>query len=173
VPLSKQAVALFRQLRGISGKGKYAFPSLRDPRRFMSNNTITAALRRMGYTGEEMTGHGFRAMASTCLNELGWHPDVIERQLAHSERNKVRAAYNRAERLADRRKMMQAWADYLDGLRSSKRESSANEEAGQCADSSTTSDDRTQDQSNSQRPKAKSNATPSQLQLFSGRQDAT
>src|ERR1039457_7349903 len=71
----------------------------------------------MGYVGDEMTGHGFRAMASTCLNEQGFPPDVIELQLAHAERNEVRAAYNRASRMADRREMMQAWADYLDGLR--------------------------------------------------------
>jgi Phage integrase family/PEP-CTERM motif len=91
----------------------------------MSCNTVTAALRRMGYSGYEMTGHGFRAMASTCLNEIGWQPDVIERQLAHAQRNKVRAAYHRAERLADRREMMHAWADYLDELRKGKREGPA------------------------------------------------
>jgi hypothetical protein len=84
-------------------------------------NTVNAALRRLGNARDEMTAHGFRAMACTCLNELGWHPDVIELQLAHAERNKVRAAYNRAERLADRRKMMQAWGDYLDGLRAGQR----------------------------------------------------
>lgn len=84
----------------------------------MSNNTINAALRRLGYSREEMTGHGFRALASTRLNEQGWHPDLIELQLAHAERNKVRAAYNRAQRLEDRGKMMQEWADYIDTLRS-------------------------------------------------------
>lgn len=83
----------------------------------MSENTINAALRRLGYTSEEMTGHGFRSMASTLLHELGWLHAVIERQLAHGERNKVSAAYNHAEHLPERRKMMQAWADYLDGLR--------------------------------------------------------
>ena len=82
----------------------------------MSENTVNAALRRMGFTKDEMTGHGFRAMASTLLNEQGWAPDVIERQLAHAERNKVRAAYNRAEYVAERRKMMQAWANYLGAL---------------------------------------------------------
>ena len=81
----------------------------------MSNNTINAALRRLGYSSDEQTGHGFRSMASTLLNEQGFPPDVIELQLAHSERNKVRAAYNKAQRLPERRKMMQAWADYLDG----------------------------------------------------------
>lgn len=88
----------------------------------MSVNTVNAALRRLGYARDEMTGHGFRATACTCLNELGWHPDVIELQMAHAERNKVRAAYNRAERLAERRKMMQAWAGYLDQLRAGGRE---------------------------------------------------
>ena len=83
----------------------------------MSENTINAALRRLGYDGDTMCGHGFRAMASTRLNEMGWSPDVIERQLAHAERNKIRAAYNRAQYLAERKKMMQAWADYLDSLR--------------------------------------------------------
>lgn len=83
----------------------------------ISNNTLNASLRRLGYTGDEMVSHGFRSMASTCLNEQDWHPDLIELQLAHAERNKVRAAYNRATRLGERRKMMQAWADYLDTLR--------------------------------------------------------
>jgi integrase len=83
----------------------------------MSENTVNAALRRMGYSTEEMTGHGFRSLASTCLNEQGYHPDLIELQLAHAERNQVRAAYNKAQRLPERRKMMQVWADYLDGLR--------------------------------------------------------
>jgi integrase len=82
----------------------------------MSDNTVNAALRRLGYRKEEMTGHGFRGTASTLLNEQGWNPDVIERQLAHSERNKVRAAYNFAEYLPERRRMMQAWADHLDVL---------------------------------------------------------
>src|SRR5690606_20683964 len=92
----------------------YVFPSVRDPRRPMSENTINAALRRLGYSQAEMCGHGFRALASTWLNELGWPPDVIERQLAHAPRNRVRAAYNRAQHLSERRRMMQAWADILD-----------------------------------------------------------
>ena len=117
VPLSHQAVAILTELRALTGSGKYLFPSLRGADRPMSDNTVNAALRRLGYSTDEMTGHGFRAMASTLLNEQGWHPDLIELQLAHAERNKVRAAYNRAQRLAERRKMMQAWADYLDGLR--------------------------------------------------------
>jgi integrase len=83
----------------------------------MSENAVNAALRYMGYPGDKICGHGFRAMASTRLNEMGWQPDVIERQLAHVERNKVRAAYNRAQHLDERTKMMQAWADYLDTLR--------------------------------------------------------
>lgn len=86
----------------------------------MSENTVNAALRRMGYAHDEMTGHGFRSMASTLLNEQGWHPDLIELQLAHAERNKVRAAYNRAQRLVERRRMMQAWADFLDQLQAGK-----------------------------------------------------
>ncbi len=117
VPLSTQAVAVLRELQSLTGRGTYVFPSLRTPKRCMSENAITAALRRMGYSGTEMTAHGFRAMASTLLNEQGFAPDVIELQLAHKERNKVRAAYNRAQRLEERRKMMQAWADYLDGLK--------------------------------------------------------
>jgi len=117
VPLSRQAVEILRDLRPLTGSGPYVFPSIRTSQRPMSENTINGALRRLGYSNDEMTGHGFRAMASTCLNEQGWHPDVIELQLAHAERNKVRAAYNRATRFAERRKMMQAWADYLDTLR--------------------------------------------------------
>lgn len=117
VPLSSQAVTLLRELQLLTGNGRYLFPSLRTDERPISNNTLNAALRRLGYTGDEMVSHGFRSMASTSLNELGWEPDLIELQLAHSERDEVRGAYNRAQRLGDRRKMMQAWADYLDGLR--------------------------------------------------------
>jgi integrase len=117
VPLSKQAVAILTELRPITGPSGCVFPSLRDPNRPMSDNALTAALRRIGYTGDEMTVHGFRTIASTLLNERGWHPDLIELQLAHMERNDVRAAYNKAQRLAERRTMMQAWADYLDGLK--------------------------------------------------------
>ena len=117
VPLSRQALAILRELQPLARGGRYLFPSLRTRDRPMSDNTINAALRRLGYTSEEQTGHGFRSMASTLLNEQGFPPDVIELQLAHAERNKVRAAYNKAQRLPERRKMMQAWADYLDGLR--------------------------------------------------------
>lgn len=117
VPLCKQALALLRELHLLTGRGKYVFPSLRGGSRPMSENTVNAALRRLSYTTDEMTGHGFRSLASTNLNEQGYHPDLIELQLAHAERNKVRAAYNKAQRLPERRKMMQSWADYLDGLR--------------------------------------------------------
>jgi integrase len=117
VPLSTQALALLRELAPHTGRGRYLFPSLRTAERCISENTLNAALRRLGYGKDEQTGHGFRTIASTLLNELGFHPDVIELQLAHKPRDKVRAAYNKAERLAERRKMMQAWADYLDGLK--------------------------------------------------------
>ncbi len=117
VPLSNQAVELLSALKLLTGRRRFVFPSLRGHDRPMSENTINGALRSLGYSGDEQTGHGFRAMASTLLNEQGFPPDVIELQLAHAERNKVRAAYNRAQRLPERRKMMQAWADYLDGRR--------------------------------------------------------
>lgn len=117
VPLSTQAVAILRELHAITGAGKYVFPSPRTTTKPMSDNTINAALHRMGYKGE-FVGHGFRHMASTLLNEQGWNRDAIERQLAHAERDGVRAAYNYAEYLPERKRMMQAWADYLDGLAS-------------------------------------------------------
>lgn len=117
VPLSRQVVRLIEELQPWSGASEFLFPSVLSNKRPISDNTINAALRRLGYASDEMCGHGFRAMASTSLNEQGWHPDVIELQLAHAERNKVRAAYNRAERLAERRLMMQGWADYLEGLK--------------------------------------------------------
>jgi integrase len=120
VPLSKQAVAILRDLHSITGRGRYVFPSARDPKRPMSNNAVLAALRRMGFTGEEMTGHGFRAMARTILDEvLGFRPDVIEHQLAHRVLDPNGRAYNRTSHLPYRRKMMQAWADYLDRLKAS------------------------------------------------------
>jgi len=117
VPLSTQAIAILRELQPLTGNGKYVFPSERTLRRPMSENTINAGLRRLGFTKEEMTGHGFRSMASTLLNEQGWNRDAIERQLAHAERNNIRAAYNYAEYLPERKKMMQHWADYLDDLK--------------------------------------------------------
>lgn len=117
VPLSTQVVDILRGVQLLTGNGRYVFPSLLSRDRPISDNTLNTALRRLGYSNEEMTGHGFRTMASTLLNEKGWHPDLIELQLAHAERNKVRDAYNRAQRLDERRKMMQDWSDYLDGLR--------------------------------------------------------
>jgi integrase len=116
VPLSTQAVAILRELQPLTGRFPFAFPSVRSRYRAMSENAVTGALRRMGYTGQDMTGHGFRSMASTLLNEQGWNRDAIERQLAHGERDAVRAAYNYAEHLPERRRMMQAWADYLENL---------------------------------------------------------
>lgn len=118
VPLSSQAVAVLHELLQLTGPDGYVFPSLRTPTRPMSENTVNAALRRLGYGGDQMTGHGFRSMASTLLNEQGWNRDAIERQLAHGERDEVRAAYNYAQHLPERRRMMQSWSDYLEGLRS-------------------------------------------------------
>lgn len=117
VPLSTQAVEILRELQPLTGKQRFVFPGERSHDRPMSNNTVNAALRRLGYSSEQMTGHGFRSMASTLLNEQGWHPDAIERQLAHQEQNEIRAAYNYAKHLPERRKMMQAWSEYLDRLR--------------------------------------------------------
>lgn len=117
VPLSRQAMDIINGIKPLTGTGRYLFPSIRTTVRPMSNNTILAALRRMGYAKEEMTGHGFRGMASTLLHELGWDSKLIERQLAHSDKNSVRAAYNHADYLPQREKMMQAWADYLDCLK--------------------------------------------------------
>jgi integrase len=116
VPLSRQVVAVLRELRVLPGSAAspFLFPSP-SIERYMSNNTMLYALYRMGYHGRA-TVHGFRAMASTALNEMGFRPDVIERQLAHQEQNAVRAAYNRAEYLSERRAMMNRWADYLDAL---------------------------------------------------------
>ena len=125
VPLSSQAVEILRELEPLTNRGiearpnapRFVFPSARSRERAMSNNAVLAALRRMGYAKDEMTGHGFRSMASTLLHEQGWNHQVIERQLAHAERNAVSAAYNFAEHLPERRRMMQAWADYLDALK--------------------------------------------------------
>ena len=117
VPLSSQALEILKELHQLTGRGKYVFPSVRTDTRPMSNNTVLAALRRMGFTKDEMSGHGFRAMASTALHEQGWPSDAIERQLAHAERNSIKGAYNYAQHLPERRKMMQSWADYLDQLK--------------------------------------------------------
>ena len=117
VPLSRQAVAILRELHPLTGQGRYVFPSARTPKgdRPMSNNATLAALRRMGIGKEEMIGHGFRAMARTILDEvLGFRPDFIEHQLAHAVRDPNGRAYNRTAYLPERRKMMQEWADYLD-----------------------------------------------------------
>lgn len=114
VPLSKQALAILAELKEIGGGSRFVFPG-RNRDKPISNNTLLFALYRLGYKGK-MTGHGFRAVASTLLNETGFRADVVERQLAHCERNEVRGAYNRAEYLPERRKMMQHWADYLDGI---------------------------------------------------------
>lgn len=121
VPLSRQAMAILQELQKYSGEGKYLFPSIRTEARPISDATMLNALRRMGYQKHEMSVHGFRSIASTLLNELGYNRDWIERQLAHGEQDEVRAAYNYAEYLPERRKMMQAWADYLDGLRNTQQ----------------------------------------------------
>ncbi len=117
VPLSRQALDVLRDIHPLTGHGRYVFPSPRTDKRPMSSNAILSALRRMGFAKDEMSGHGFRSMASTLLNEQGWNRDAIERQLAHAERNSVRAAYNYAEFMPERKKMMQAWADYLEGIK--------------------------------------------------------
>jgi integrase len=115
VPLCKQTIETLESLRPITGHSRFLFPNMANPQTCMSENTMLYALYRMGYHSRA-TGHGFRTTASTILNEQGFPADAIERQLAHGEKNKVRAAYNKAEYLATRRKMMQAWADFLDGL---------------------------------------------------------
>lgn len=117
VPLARQAVGILQEILPVTGRQRYVFPAIGGGGRPLSANTLNGAIRRLGYSGEEMTGHGFRTLASTLLNEQGVHPDLIELQLAHAERNTVRAAYNRAQRLAERRTMMQSWADYLDTLK--------------------------------------------------------
>lgn len=119
VPLSRQAVEILHEVRAIGGGSRYVFPG-RNPDKAISNNTMLFALYRLGYKGK-MTGHGFRAVASTILNEAGFRADVIERQLAHCERNEIRGAYNRAEYLPDRRAMMQQWANMLDSLAKDER----------------------------------------------------
>jgi len=118
VPLSRQALAVLAELRSVTGPAGYVFPSIRSRTRPMSENTINAALRRLGYASKEMTAHGFRAMASTLLNESGkWHPDAIERALAHGDSDKVRAAYHRGAHWKERVEMAQWWSDNLDQLR--------------------------------------------------------
>ena len=118
VPLATQAVAILRDLHALTGTGRYVFPGGRSNGRPMSDNAVLAAMRRSGIPADEMTGHGFRAMARTILDEvLGFRPDFIEHQLAHAVRDPNGRAYNRTAHLAERKKMMQAWADYLDKLK--------------------------------------------------------
>ena len=117
VPLSRQAVALLRELQAYTGERGFLFPNFRNPQKCMTGTTLNRALERMGLNGRDSIGfsaHGFRATASTILNEMGFRPDVIERQLAHAPRNKVRATYNQGEYLEERRAMMQQWADLID-----------------------------------------------------------
>lgn len=119
VPLSRQVLELLDEIRPLTGHSLYVFPACHTWKRPMSENTITFALRRMGYSKDQMTAHGFRAMAATLLNEMGiWNPDAIERQLAHLENNGVRRAYARGQYWDERVRMMQHWSDYLDQLRS-------------------------------------------------------
>lgn len=120
VPLARQMLTILEDLHRFTGHGRYLFPSMRANSAPISDVTLLAALRRMGYDKDVMTVHGFRSMASTLLNEQGYNRDWIERQLAHGERNTVRASYNYAQYLPERRRMMQEWADYLDGLREGK-----------------------------------------------------
>jgi integrase len=121
VPLAKQAVSIMRELQPLTGRSRWVFPGARTNGEPMSENTVNAALRRLGYDRSKITAHGFRGMASTLLHECGWPSDVIERQLSHAERNAVKAAYNHAEHLPARRQMMQAWADHLDKLRGASK----------------------------------------------------
>lgn len=122
VPLASQAVEILKELKPLTDHGSFVFPSVRTPRRPMSENTINAALRRLGYAADAMTGHGFRAMARTILDEqLGFRPDFIEHQLAHAVRDPLGRAYNRTAHLKERRAMMQSWADYLGGLRANAK----------------------------------------------------
>jgi integrase len=120
VPLSQQAVEFFRELREYTGFGGHVLPAMQSVKmrdNVLSDVALLSALRRLGYSKDEMTIHGFRSMASTLLNEMGHRPDLIELQLAHGERNAVRAAYNHAQHLEERRAMMQEYADLLDELR--------------------------------------------------------
>jgi len=118
VPLSRQSIAILEDLRTLTGPNGYVFPSIRSRKRPMSDNTINAGLRRLGYSTDEMTAHGFRAMASTLLNESGkWHPDAIERALAHGDSDRIRAAYHRGAHWKERVAMAQWWSDHLDQLR--------------------------------------------------------
>ena len=125
VPLADQAIKVLQEIHPLTGMGKYVFPSLRTPTRCMSENTVNAALRRMGISKNEMVAHGFRSMASTLLHENGFNHDVIELQLSHVRRDQVAAAYDRSHRLPERRKMMAWYADYLDMLKKGKEDERA------------------------------------------------
>jgi integrase len=120
VPLSRQALEILTELYPLTGPKGCVFPSILHAERSIGDNTINLALRRLCYDRHEVTAHGFRSISSTLLNEKGWNSDAIERQLSHCERIKIRGTYNFAEYLSERRKMMQAWADYLDELRLEK-----------------------------------------------------
>ncbi|PXV57109.1 Integrase [Dyella jiangningensis] len=119
VPLSTQALEILRELKPLTGNGRYLFPGARDPKRHMSDGALNAALARIGYKGI-ITGHGFRHMARTMLGEQGWNPEALERQLSHKEPG-VAGVYNKAQHLPERRKIMQSWADYLDSLKATGR----------------------------------------------------
>jgi integrase len=119
VPLSRQAIAILRELHQLTGRGRFVFPGARSTSRHMSDGAVNAALARLGYKGI-ITGHGFRHMARTLLGELGWNPEALERQLSHVEPG-VSGVYNKAKHLPERRKIMQAWADYLDELKQGPR----------------------------------------------------
>ncbi|MGH8625579.1 MAG: tyrosine-type recombinase/integrase [Gammaproteobacteria bacterium] len=114
VPLSQQALELLRELQGITGKGEYLFPNHRRPKSFMGAATLNKSLKSMGFNG--FSAHSFRATASTFLNEMGYRSDLVEKQLAHQPQDKIRASYNRAEYMEERRAMMQSYADFIDAL---------------------------------------------------------
>ena len=122
VPLSTQAIAILKEIYPLTGSGQYVFPGRNSPLKPMSDNTINASLRRLGFDRNEITGHGFRAMARTMIHEiLHFNPDAIEAQLAHAVPDRLGRAYNRTQHLAERQKMMQAWTDYLDNLRATAK----------------------------------------------------
>jgi integrase len=134
VPLSRQAIEILRELHAVTGKGRYLFPGRPRKSKLMAvtggefpvnSKSFVLALRALGFSTDEMTFHGFRGMASTVLNEKGYNRDWIEKQLAHSERNGVRASYNHAQYLPERRKMMQEWADYLSEVKEKARQEAA------------------------------------------------
>ena len=129
IPLSRQVLEILRELHQFSGNGRYLFPSARLKDKAIQKSTMLSALRRKGYEKDEMCVHGFRSMASTLLNEMGFNSDWIERQLSHDHRDAVRAAYNHAQYLPERRKMLQAWSDFLDELKEKARSGQSASEA--------------------------------------------